>query len=76
MKELSPDAAISFLPRVNISSVIAKIGTKVPLIVSERVDPKYLNVSSLDKLFIRLVYPFADAIVLQTDYVKKYYKKL
>jgi len=76
MKEQSPAAAISFLPRVNISSIIAKIGTKVPLIISERSDPNFqTNISRIDKILMKILYPLADGMVLQTEYVKKYFAK-
>ena len=65
---------ISFLTKFNILAIVAMIGIRIPIIVSERSDPKKSQ-SSLLKLIRNLTYYRADAIVVQSQYAKNCLRK-
>jgi glycosyltransferase involved in cell wall biosynthesis len=68
-----PDITVSFLTNVNVAAVIASAGLDVPVIICERIDPFICPVSLWLNLARRLVYPFADALMVQTQAVAAKY---
>jgi GalNAc-alpha-(1->4)-GalNAc-alpha-(1->3)-diNAcBac-PP-undecaprenol alpha-1,4-N-acetyl-D-galactosaminyltransferase len=71
---INPDVVLSFVDSTNILMSIALIGTSVPLVVSERIDP-FKN--SIEMGMLRdLIRPYlyrhsANTLVVQTDAVEK-----
>lgn len=68
IKSFSPDIVISFLTMVNIMTLIATLGTNIPVIISERNDPD--RCTRKEKIFSKIFYRFADCIVVQTQDIK------
>lgn len=68
-----PDVIVSFLSNVNVTSIIASIGTGIPIVVCERVDPFAVPNSKIFFILCRLTYPLADALMLQTQVVANKY---
>lgn len=71
---IKPDVIISFLTNVNVLAIAARGFSGVPLIVSERTDP--LNDRALPRVLraVRaLCYPFADAVVIQSETAARRY---
>lgn len=66
VKRLRPQAIISFVDSVNILTILATVGLGVPVIVSERIDPRHHPVRPLWRLLRLLAYPWASAVVVQT----------
>lgn len=66
--EFKPNIVVSFLTMVNIMAVITTMGTKTPLIISERNDPDYCTNS--EKKLSSLFYRFADVAVVQTYVIR------
>jgi glycosyltransferase involved in cell wall biosynthesis len=66
--ELSPQVVISFMDITNIIT-LAAVGKAFPVIVSERVDPRYVELGAMRNFLRRQLYPYAAAVVLQTDTV-------
>jgi glycosyltransferase involved in cell wall biosynthesis len=64
-----PDLVISFMDLTNVRTLVALIGTKIPVIISERTDPRYNPISRFWSLARRLFYPFSAALVVQTQSV-------
>ncbi len=60
------DAVISFVERTNLLTVLATRGLRLPVIVSERIDPRREPSPPGLRLLRRVLYPRADAIVVQT----------
>lgn len=65
--EIKPDVILSFLSDVNIAAILAAYGTKVPVIVSERIYPPAMPLSSLLERFRAWTYPHAHAVVVQSQ---------
>jgi glycosyltransferase involved in cell wall biosynthesis len=73
INRVRPDVIIAFLPYANIISIIAAVGTRVPVIISERGDPNVLQ-----SWFTQLrdfIYNFSDGYVFQTEEAKKHFNK-
>lgn len=68
---LRPEVVIAFLPHVNVAAILAAAGTGVPVIVSERTNPRRDTDATTLQRFLRwLLYRFADAVVVQTHAVE------
>lgn len=75
MKVTKADVALSFLTNVNVMALLAKVGLKLPLVVSERSDPRFQNISLSLKFFRHLLYPCAQAVILQTEVAAAQFQK-
>jgi len=67
MKALNSDVIISFVDKTNIYSIIAHLGLKAPLIISER-SSYYFRKSKLWRFLRKVTYPFSDGIVVLSQY--------
>lgn len=68
LRELAPEALISFMVSTNVLSILASIGLPQRVIVSERNDPvANPNITPLWRLGRRLTYRYADYVVAQTS---------
>jgi glycosyltransferase involved in cell wall biosynthesis len=61
------DVAVSFLTKINVLALLARIGTGTPMIVSERNNPLRQRSHIVWKLLLDRLYPTAAAIVMQTE---------
>jgi GalNAc-alpha-(1->4)-GalNAc-alpha-(1->3)-diNAcBac-PP-undecaprenol alpha-1,4-N-acetyl-D-galactosaminyltransferase len=62
-----PDLVISFIDTTNVSVLAALAGTRVPVVVSERVDPRFHSLSIRWRLLRWLLYPTAARVVLLAE---------
>lgn len=67
LREEKPDVIISFLPGVNVASVLASRGLGIPLIACERTDPVAWPMPLWKKRLYGLVYRQADMVTVQTE---------
>lgn len=67
LRAVVPDAVVSFLTRVNVLAILATRDLGIPVVVSERVHPALAPVPRVWRLAWRAIYPFADAVVAQTE---------
>jgi glycosyltransferase involved in cell wall biosynthesis len=67
LRETRPDAVISFLSFANILVLLASRGLGVPVVVSERLDPRVKDLGPIWSRLRRWTYPWADRIVCQTE---------
>lgn len=70
IRDADPDAVISFLTSTNVLAIIAGGLARVPVIVSERVDPTQEPAPRFWSRLRRMVYPRAHAVVVQTPEVR------
>jgi len=68
IQEVAPEVIVSFLTNVNVMVLAATKGLDIPVIVCERTNPAASkNVSPVLARARRLLYPQADAVMLQTQ---------
>lgn len=70
MRAEKPDVVISFITRTNVYAILASRFLNVPVIVSERNDPRVDPKGKIMRVARKLIYPFANGIVFQTSYAK------
>lgn len=75
IREIKPDVIVSFLAHVNVAALIATIGIKTPVIVSERIHPPAFKINKLLYLARKWLYPTANVVVLQTETSKKWMQR-
>lgn len=74
IKKNKPNIVLSFLTIFNIFTLISLFGIKIPIIVAERLDPRFLRGGSIMKSFRNMMYRFSDGILCQTKSIKEYFK--
>lgn len=67
-----PDVVVSFMEVTNILALVATRGLRVPVIVSERTDPRQYGASRIWRSLRRRLYPRAAAVVVQTESVREW----
>ena len=73
VKREQPDVVIAFTEGVYCFTIAALLGTKIPVIASERLDPSAMTWKR--NLLKRLLLPYADWLVVQTNTIKDYFPK-
>jgi len=63
VQSTNPDIVISFLRITNITTILALLGTKLPLIVTEHNDIRVFSYGILWETLRRLTYPFCSLVV-------------
>lgn len=74
--EMKPDCVVSFLADVNIHTILALRGRKIPIVISERNDPNQDPGKAWVRKLRNLVYRNADGFVFQTPDAEKYFDKI
>ena len=67
IKASQPDVVLSFVDQANVLTLVGSLGLRIPVVVSERIDPRYHDIGSIWAWLRRLLYPQADALVVQTN---------
>ena len=75
LKLEKPDIIVSFLPMPSFRILIANRKMKLPVIISDRNDPKQEYKSKLSNILMTWLYPKADGFVFQTNEQKEYFSK-
>ncbi|WP_447987242.1 glycosyltransferase family 4 protein [Nitrospira sp. Nam74] len=70
-----PDMVVSFVDRMNTLTLLA-VGTLVPVIVSERTDPRKYAMGRMWNVLRTMVYRRAAAVVVQTNAVRPWAARL
>lgn len=70
---LKPDRILSFVDITNITVLMATLGLKIPVIVSERSDPHFHRIPSLYSTVRLYLYRFAKNIVVQTKSAQSFF---
>ena len=73
IKNEKPDVVIAFTEGVYCFTIAALLGTNIPVISSERLDPSAMTWKR--NLLKRLLLPYADWLVVQTKTIKDYFPK-
>ena len=75
LKKNRPDRVVSFVGRINALVLTAAMGLKLPVVVSERNDPKHDNRGSAMLWYCNKIYRLAKTIVFQNQYEKSCFDK-
>jgi GalNAc-alpha-(1->4)-GalNAc-alpha-(1->3)-diNAcBac-PP-undecaprenol alpha-1,4-N-acetyl-D-galactosaminyltransferase len=75
-RSCQPDVIVSFLDKTNILVLLASLRLNIPLIVSERNDPRQYALGPLTSFLRRITYPFAHALVVQTEEVARWARRI
>lgn len=75
VKSTQPDRIVSFIGRINVMVLTATLGLNIPVIVSERNDPKHDGRGKIMEIYSNYIYKFADSIIFQTEYEKSCFNK-
>ena len=75
LKTIKPDYIISFMWDINIFTLLVNIGLDSKVIISERAHPNMGTQNFIRKFGQKYIYKLANKIVLQTEDVKRFYKK-
>ena len=73
IRKEKPNVVIAFTEGVYCFTIAALLGTKIPVIASERLDPSAMTWKR--NLLKRLFLPYADWLVVQTRSIKEYFPK-
>lgn len=71
--ETRPDVIISFVDRMNVLTLLAALGSDIPIVVSERSDPREHRIGWFWKYLRWRTYSQARRIVVQTGAVLNYF---
>lgn len=72
IRETHPQVVLSFMAETNILTLAACTRLKIPVVVSERIDPRYSPIGRLRECLRRRLYPRASAVVVQTGRVRNW----
>ena len=75
LRELRPDAVVAFTTDANVITLLATRGLELPVVISERNQPDRPGLVSVHRLARRFTYPFADAVVVQTNAIASWMRK-
>lgn len=70
-----PDVIISFMDTTNVRTLAALLGSGVPVVVSERSDPRMQSVGRGWSILRMLSYPMAEKIVVQSPRVQEFFPR-
>ena len=72
--KINPNLVLSFLTIFNLLTLISLIGIKIPVIVAERNDPRFVKGGTFVKTLRNILYQKACGILCQTESIKRYFK--
>jgi GalNAc-alpha-(1->4)-GalNAc-alpha-(1->3)-diNAcBac-PP-undecaprenol alpha-1,4-N-acetyl-D-galactosaminyltransferase len=62
-----PDVVVSFIDGINVLTLMATLFLRIPVVVAERVDPRWHMIGDVWNRLRTLLYPTAAALVVQTQ---------
>ena len=69
------DVVVSFLAQFNMIALAAAFGTKIPVVVADRNDPRHMPKQGPVRIARNWLYHLADTVVVQTRHNKDYFSK-
>lgn len=70
VKTEKPDTIVSFVARINVLVLLACLGLKTKIVVSERNDPCFDGRGAVTRILTKMLYPKAEKVIFQTRRVK------
>ena len=75
VRSLKPDVVLSMPEEIGIFVIGALMGTKIPVVVSERNNPWTMPNKKVTRALRTLLYPFADGFIFQTEQAASFFSK-
>jgi glycosyltransferase involved in cell wall biosynthesis len=72
LRSVALDVIVSFTDRTNVSTLLAARGCGIPVVISERIDPRRHDIGTAWAALRRLTYRGATALVVQTERVRSW----
>lgn len=76
LRGAQPDVIVSFLDKTNVLTLMASWGLGIPVVISERNDPREYNIGLAWSVLRSVLYRRADAIVVQSCAIRDWALKL
>ncbi len=73
IRESQPDVVISLTDRMNVLTLLAMRKSNLPVLISERSDPRHHLIGRLWSILRKRMYPRATALVVQTQAVSDFF---
>ena len=73
IRKNKPDVVISFIDLANILTLVATVGLRIPVIISERVNPAFHSIGCFWSVLRKMVYRWAACLVVQTRDVPPFF---
>lgn len=67
IRKISPDVVLSMPEEIGIYVLLTMLGSGIPVVVSERNNPKVMPDKKITRMLRTLLYPFANGIIFQTQ---------
>ena len=68
----TPDAVVSFIDQANVLVLTSLLATRIPVVISERTDPRCHRLARSWRWLRRSLYPLAAGLVVQTPAVERW----
>jgi len=76
VKKMKPDIIVAMPEKVNVWAVLALIGMRLPIIVSERNNPRYYPQSRIKRVLRKVLYPLrCNGFIFQTKDAANFFSK-
>lgn len=75
VKKIKPDVVLSMPEEIGIYVLGALLGTRVPVVVSERNNPWIMPYKKVTRILRKILYPFAKGLIFQTEMVASFFTK-
>lgn len=76
LKEIQPNVCLSFVDVTNVTVLLATIGLKFPVVVSERSHPAFHVIPALHRKLRQFLYRRAQCVVVQTGAAREYFANM
>lgn len=73
IKQSSPQLVISFMDKPNVLTILATLGLRLPVVISERIDPAHHSIGKAWDRLRRWVYPRCTRLVVQSSSALSYF---
>ena len=73
LQAVKPDVVISFIDVMNLITILVNAGLKIPVIVSERIDPHFHSIPLFFNIIRPWLYRCAQKVVVQTNSAASYF---
>ena len=75
IKNINPDVVLSMPEDIGIYVILALLGTKYPVVISERNNPWVMPNKKISRVLRKLMYPFATGFIFQTKQAQSFFSR-